>query len=437
MTLPLGWDTESLGNICSLLTDGTHHSPSNSASGEFPYITAKNVKWHGLDLRDLTYVSGEEHAAIYRRCPVLAGDVLLIKDGATTGVATINDLDEPFSMLSSVALLRPITDLLDNRFLWRWLKSESAQSAMLGAMSGSAIRRLTLTKISQTDVPIPPLAEQRRIVAKLDALIARLARARAELDRVPVLAQQMRNAILVEVFSAGASTERIDALCMVGTGSTPKRGEARYYVGGTIPWVTSGVVNQRSVHEPTEYVTETAIKETNCKVFPAGSLLVALYGEGKTRGKVTSLGIAAATNQALAVLHTFDTDRVEPAWIRRFLESRYEMTRSEAAGGVQPNLNLGIVKAIAVPLPPIAEQRQALTAIDNAFARADRLEAEATRARALLDRLESALLAKAFRGELVPQDSSDEPAQVLLDRIRQQRTAAPKAKRGRKAKALA
>jgi type I restriction enzyme S subunit len=186
-------------------------------------------------------------------------------------------------------------------------------------------------------------------------------------------------------------------------------------------------VNQRLVEEPTELITATAIKETNCKVFPAGSLLVALYGEGKTRGKVAKLGIAAATNQALAVLHTF-SERIDAQWISLFLEARYQETRDEAAGGVQPNLNLGIIKAIRLPVPSLDEQRATISRINFAFARADRLEAEAARARALLDRLESAILAKAFKGELVPQDPNDEPASVLLDRIRAQRASTPKAK---------
>ena len=203
--------------------------------------------------------------------------------------------------------------------------------------------------------------------------------------------------------------------------------------------MTSGAVNAKTVMEPTELITDTAIRETNCKVFPAGSLIVALYGEGKTRGKVAKLGIAAATNQALAVLHSFNDDTVEPDWIRYFLEARYQQTREEAAGGVQPNLNLGIVKAIEIPIPSRQFQQAAICRMEAAFTRADRLEADAARARALLDRLDSALLARAFRGELVRQDPDDEPATTLLARIRTQResarAAAPQAKRGRKAKA--
>lgn len=132
-------------------------------------------------------------------------------------------------------------------------------------------------------------------------------------------------------------------------------------------------------------------------------------------------------------MHDFD-ERVDPQWISLFLEARYQETRNEAAGGVQPNLNLGIIKAISLPVPPLDEQRAAIVKTNLAFVRADRLEAEVARARALLDRLESAVLAKAFKGELVPQDPNDEPARVLLDRIRAQRASVPGTK-GKRRKA--
>ena len=95
------------------------------------------------------------------------------------------------------------------------------------------------------------------------------------------------------------------------------------------------------------------------------------------------------------------------------------------------------MKSIQIPIPPISQQREAIVRLHAAFARADRLEAEAARARALLDRLEAAILARAFRGELVPQDPDDEPASVLLDRIRVERAASPKANRGRRTKGVA
>jgi type I restriction enzyme S subunit len=199
--LPNGWKTGHLNLLCDLLTDGTHYSPSNERSGDFPYITAKNIKWNGIDLSNLTYVPKTEHETIYRRCPVKPNDVLLIKDGATTGVAAINQLSYPFSMLSSVALIRPSESMLDNRYLWHWIRSPAAQAALLGAMNGSAIRRLTLTAIGQAELPVPPLAEQRRIVAKLGALTAHLGSARAELDRVPRLVLKMKQQAMTACFT--------------------------------------------------------------------------------------------------------------------------------------------------------------------------------------------------------------------------------------------
>lgn len=198
--LPAGWAELPLIQACRKITDGTHHSPPNTATGEFKYVTAKNIRRHGLDLTDLTYVSAEVHRGIYDRCPVEKGDVLYIKDGATTGLAINNPLDEPFSLLSSVALLKPDRRLLDERYLRHWLNSPETLASMIGQMSGSAIKRLTLTTISGQRLPLPPLAEQRRIVAKLDALTTRIGRARDELNGLPTLAAHFKRAVLAAAF---------------------------------------------------------------------------------------------------------------------------------------------------------------------------------------------------------------------------------------------
>ena len=375
-----------------------------------------------------------------KRCPVKPGDVLYIKDGATTGLAIVNTLKEEFSMLSSVALLRPAGALLNAHFLRHQLNSRSLRERMTGDMTGSAIRRLTLTTIGRQAVAVQPLAEQKRIVAKLDALNAKSARARTELARIETLVSRYKQAVLSKAFSGELTngdtstdwpTVRLEEIAEVGTGATPKRGNAEYYSNGTIPWVTSGAVNEGLILQADEFITERAIQETNCKVFPAGTLVVAMYGEGKTRGKVAVLGLDAATNQALAAVRIRSSEISAPQYVLLFLQSVYLTLREEAAGGVQPNLNLSIVKAIELPLPPREEQHEIVRRIEAAFAKIDRLAKEAKRALELLGRLDEAILAKAFRGELVPQDENDEPAEHLLARIRAEREAAPKGKRGR------
>ena len=169
--LPLSWAWVYLSNATTKITDGTHHSPPNLPSGDFKYISAKNIKPWGVDQAGMTYVTKEVHNEIFARCNPEFGDVLYIKDGATTGIAAINTLTEPFSMLSSVALLKPSIGLF-NRYLYFVMSSPVFYDEMRAGMTGVAITRVTLTKLNAALLPLPPLAEQHRIVAKVDELLA-------------------------------------------------------------------------------------------------------------------------------------------------------------------------------------------------------------------------------------------------------------------------
>lgn len=169
--LPNNWKWVRLGEALNKISDGTHHSPTNTATGDFKYISAKNIKPWGLDLTDVTYVTAEVHQEIYSRCDPELGDVLYIKDGATTGIGTINSLSEPFSMLSSVALLKPSLGI-KNTYLLKTMVAPLFYDEMRAGMTGVAITRVTLSKLNDAIIPLPPLAEQQRIVARVDELMA-------------------------------------------------------------------------------------------------------------------------------------------------------------------------------------------------------------------------------------------------------------------------
>jgi type I restriction enzyme S subunit len=164
-SLPEGWIWVRLDDVLKKITDGTHHSPPNTSSGDFKYVTAKNVRDWGLDLSNITYVSKKIHDEIYSRCDPQFGDVFLIKDGATSGISCINTLDEPFSMLSSVALLRTYEFAVHNEYLLLYLKSPLFQEIVADGMAGAAIKRITLNKIESMLLPLPPLKEQKKIVS--------------------------------------------------------------------------------------------------------------------------------------------------------------------------------------------------------------------------------------------------------------------------------
>lgn len=155
-----GWLKEKLKYVCNKITDGTHHSPPIVEDG-VPYITAKHIDENTVDFWSKPwFVSQENHEKIFSRCDPAFGDVLYIKDGATTGRAAINPYDFEFSMLSSVALLKPNLDIALPTYITNWLNHTVVKKKIISKMAGGAIKRLTLKKINQIEILIPPLELQ-------------------------------------------------------------------------------------------------------------------------------------------------------------------------------------------------------------------------------------------------------------------------------------
>ena len=194
---PKGWEKAFLKSICTKITDGTHFSPEPQSEG-FPYITAKHVKNYGLDFYSKpTYISEEAHNEIYKRCTPDFGDVLYIKDGATTGIACINTFNEPFSMLSSLALIKPNRKLINSYFLCFWLNNPKIKSKLLSEfMSGAAIQRYTLTKINSFELIVPPLALQNQFAERVAIIEKQKAIAQTSLEK----SEELFNSLLQKAF---------------------------------------------------------------------------------------------------------------------------------------------------------------------------------------------------------------------------------------------
>ena len=220
----------------------------------------------------------------------------------------------------------------------------------------------------------------------------------------------------------GWSWARVNAVCPVGTGATPLKANKAYYENGTIPWITSGSATKGVITKPDGYITELALRETNCVVYPVESLVVAMYGEGKTRGSVATLRIDAATNQACAVLRKIEKGCLQ-SYIKICYENSYDALREKAQGGNQPNLNQSVVSNLLIPIPPLAEQRRIVEALDKYLALVDGIERDRADLDGLLAQLKSKVLDLAVRGELVEHDPGDEPAIELLSRVRGEKLA--------------
>ena len=208
---------------------------------------------------------------------------------------------------------------------------------------------------------------------------------------------------------------KLEDIASIGTGATPLTKCKEYYLNGNIPWVNSSSTKDSVIETPSNYITSRAIQDTNCVVYPKGTLIVAMYGEGKTRGQVSELRIEAATNQACAAICPFEKEFKN--YLKLFFESNYLHLRALAEGGTQPNLNLGKISNYEIPLPPLEEQCRIFTEIKHWISLIDVIENGKWNINETIKQAKSKILNLAIHGKLVPQDPTDEPASELLKRI--------------------
>ncbi|MFG6415479.1 restriction endonuclease subunit S [Roseateles sp. DC23W] len=316
---------------------------------------------------------------------------------------------------------------IDKRFAFYELLRVTDQ--IKSAAHGVAMPHITKAGMEAWPLLLPPLAEQRRIADKLDSVLARVDAVNTRLARVASMLKRFRQSVLAAA-SSGKLTEEwrgsnepplweattVGEVAAVGTGSTPLRSNSEFFAATGTPWVTSAATGQPVINSAGEYVTKAAIAAHRLKRYPIGTLVVAMYGEGKTRGQVSELGIEATVNQACAAVVVNESLMVR-TFVKRALQANYMEMREMAEGGNQPNLNMAKVKGFTLPKPPLEEQAEIVRRVDLLFGYAERLEARLQAAQTTAERLTPALLAKAFRGELVPQDPNDEPASALLKRL--------------------
>ena len=199
----------------------------------------------------------------------------------------------------------------------------------------------------------------------------------------------------------GWGTIKINQVAEIFTGATPLKSNANYYENGSIPWVTSGSLNNEFVDSADSFVTDLALKETNLKLLPKHTLLVAMYGEGKTRGKCSELLIEATTNQAIAGIVLNDRYPISRKFLKFYMFKNYADIRRQSSGGVQPNLNLGLVGNIIFPLPCLAEQTQIVAILESKLTACDQLADELAKQLKQAELLKQAVLKAAFSGSLL------------------------------------
>ena len=408
--VPAGWNTAKIGDVTF---KPLKCEPVSTGRDRIRYVDIGQLDGPTSDLSDAPEIDSKLAPSRCRQV-VEGGDTLYstVRPYLRKIAFVQAALDGEFAS-TGYCVLRPAREI-HPRYLYYFMLSKQFEDQLLPLQKGVSYPAVLDREVRAQRVWYPDMPEQRRIVEILEDHLSHLDIGERNLTDAAARAAAMLASGQLRLLRRAASGDRvvtIGDLATVGTGTTPSRARKDFYEGGKVPWVTSGDLSQGVITTPTRWVTDRALSETSLKMYPPGALVVAMYGEGKTRGTVAELAISAATNQACAVVELRDGS-LRP-WVRAVLDANYDSMRNLAAGGVQPNLNLGLVRSIPIPLPA-TDVREALLAevvgIQESAANLCR-GLSLLKARAVV--LRRAVLAAAFEGKLTGRQSDTEVIEEL------------------------
>ena len=478
--MPSGWVTADLGAVTQ--PRGLKRKPSEI--GDAPFVGLESIEPHTMRLLNIKRTGDVKSSGSYFE----NGDVLYGRLRPYLNKVYMPDFK---GLASGEFIVFSKQDFLDNEYLKYFLNQVEFASYATRLNSGDR-PRVDFNQLVDYHFPLPPLAEQRRIVAEIERHLTRLDASVAALKRVQANLKRYRVSVLMDACSGrlvpteaelaraeGRDYEPADQLLKrilaerrtrwkkekrrgrkykesdptdtstlrglpegwiwskvgesfeVYVGSTPKRARPDFW-NGNIPWVSSGEVSNGRIKSTREYITQEGFKNSSVTLHPRGTVLLGMIGEGKTRGQVSILDIPACNNQNSAAIRVSESG-LPPEFVFYYLWSQYDATRRIGSGNNQPALNKSRVQELLLPLPPLAEQHRIIGEIERRLSVIQQTEAAVETNLTRAERLRQSILKQAFSGKLVPQDPNDEPASVLLERIRAEREAAQaKAKPSRK-----
>jgi type I restriction enzyme S subunit len=442
--LPDGWCARPIGEI-GIWRGGGTPTKANTAfwqDGNIPWISPKDMKRFFIDSAEdqITLAAVNESATQL----IPADSVLLVtrsgilRHSLPVAVSTCEvAINQDLKALSPFASIDPV-------FVGLQIQSRAQEILGTCSKSGTTVDSVDFERLKTILIRLPPLAEQRRIVAKVDSLSAKSKRARDQLDHIPRLVEKYKRAILGSAYDGKlltgiASADRaIPISAMIASldqGWSPKcESEAATDPQHWAVIKTTAIQRVEFNDSENKRLPGHLTPRANIAVEPE-DILVTRAGP---RSRVAIACIVKQTRPNLMLCDKAYRLRVkpriaDPTFLTYMLNAPQSLDTLEQmkTGMSDSGLNLTQAKFLDLPIPefPLSVQQEIARRIQTALAWIDRLAFEATSARKLIDHLNQAILAKAFRGELVPQDPNDEPASVLLERIKAQRHGSSKTKR--------
>lgn len=429
------WRSMTLGTAIEPVTDRVTPDPDSM----LPFIGMEHVESHtGRVAGSATAASVSSSSPLVRPGDVLYGRLRPYLNKVAIAPTS--------AIVSGEFIVFRENDTLDPRFL-KWRLTAPDFVAFACSLNTGDRPRVKWPQMRDFSFLAPSKPEQRRVVEELEDHLSRLdaadAALKANLRRLDVLERSvlqrgLRGLLVPDDLSEGSAQELLSGLAMdpskiasadriwnipstwawtrlgevfaVYVGSTPSRGDASLW-GGEIPWVSSGEVAFNRIRTTRETISAKGLSNPSKRLHPPGTVMLAMIGEGKTRGQVAILDIAAAHNQNCASIRVGDT-RVLPEFVYAFFKERYLETRRGSAGGNQPALNKRSIQQIPVPIPPLGTQRLLVAQFESATADLKRLRTATEDALGRSQGLRRALLAATFSGR-VAREPIDEALEEL------------------------
>ena len=359
-----GWEIKKLGDICTikgrigfrgytrndLVEEGEGAitlSPSNIVNDVINFDKCQYISWYKYD----------ESPEIQ----IFEGDVIYAKTASIGKVAIIKHLPEKATINPQFVVFKDIK--CNHDFLYYAVRGNGFKEQVSLIINGVAIPTISQSNMAKLTIPVPPIAEQAKIVEELDCLSGIIEKKKQQLKELDNLAQS----IFYEIFGEHADGRdkwkiaKLGNVCKTTSGGTPSKGHPEYYEGGDIPWLRSGEVNKMNIYETELFITEDGLNNSSAKWFPKGTVVIAMYGA--TVGQVGILCNPMTTNQAICGI--FPNETFTPIYLYHFLLSKKPEYLEIATGGAQANISQNIVRDTVVSCPPLTLQQDFASKIES------------------------------------------------------------------------
>jgi len=393
------WKTVKLGELFEFKNGRSFKKAEWSEAG-LPIIRIQNLNNFNAGFN---YFNGDYNEAI----EVNLGDLLFSWSGTVGSSFGPHLWNREKGVLNQHIFKLTKKQNIDSRYAFYCLKNitQQIEQSVVGAVG---IVHVTKKNLVDFEIPLPPPAEQERIVAKLDAAFTQVDAAIALTETKETEIEAAQNAVLSSEFNpqrTGKSSNQCPAVTWntvklgdvlkTGAGGTPLKSKKEYYEGGTVSWLLSGAVSEKEISASRTYITEAGLQNSSAKVFPPDTVLVAMYGA--TAGQVGILRISAATNQAVCGI--YPDENYLPDFLYYYLQNYKERLLLETSGVAQPNLSQAKIRDVRIPVLSLEEQERIVAKLDAVFAEAESAQSAIRLTRANYGALKSAILAQELQGE--------------------------------------